>query len=134
MKITIKGISGACNYSNLSELDGITCNDDFVECMDKPDPQKFESGYMSFEYNKDDQSLYTKTVYILKDGFTITEKEIKELLKYTQGQWSDGIGEGFEQFPCYITDEKFEEDGELTDEVYLSPWYYGQKLEYIIEL
>jgi hypothetical protein len=33
--------------------------------------------------------------------------------------WSDGIGEGFEQFSCMKTD-----DGE---EVYISPWFGAQK-------
>lgn len=44
---------------------------------------------------------------------------LEELKDYTQGQWSDGIGEGFEQFSYK------EIDGE---EIYISPWYHGQKI------
>ena len=36
-------------------------------------------------------------------------------------QWYGGVSEVFEQFPC-----DYEADGA---EVYLSPWYHGQKLE-----
>jgi hypothetical protein len=52
----------------------------------------------------------------------LTDEEIDRLLDYTQGQWSDGIGEGFEQFPCHHEGRK---------EIYLSPWYPMQKAKAI---
>lgn len=45
-------------------------------------------------------------------------KQLEQLSDYTQGQWSDGIGEGYEQFPQYV-------DG---DEVYISMWHRGQQV------
>ena len=72
---------------------------------------------MDFRFQED--KLWTYTVYSTKE--VLTEAELKRLGEYTQGQWSDGIGEVFEQSPC-----DHEPDGA---EVYLSPWYHGQKLE-----
>ena len=70
----------------------------------------------------EDNTLYTITTYkVISD---LTESEIRDLQKYTSGQWSDGIGEGFEQFPCA------EEYG---IEIFVSPWYRGQTVETIIE-
>ena len=71
------------------------------------------------DFRFEDGKLWTYTVYSTKE--VLTTDELQELGEYTQGQWSDGIGEGFEQFPC-----DYEADGA---EVYLSPWYHGQKLE-----
>ena len=70
-----------------------------------------------------DNELWTITEYLANRE--LTETELKDLAGETQGQWSDGIGEGFEQFPCtYHNDE----------EVYVSPWMYGQELEVKQEL
>jgi hypothetical protein len=52
----------------------------------------------------------------------LSDDELTELSKYTQGQWSDGIGEGFEQYPCCQSEGS---------DVYISPWIPGQKLEVI---
>lgn len=48
----------------------------------------------------------------------LNAKQLERLSEYTQGQWSDGIGEGYEQFPQYV-------DGE---EVYISMWHRGQQV------
>lgn len=45
---------------------------------------------------------------------------IDELVSYTRGQLSDGIGEGFEQNPCYCTD---------THDYYISPGYPEMTVE-----
>ncbi len=82
-KVTIKALSGETNAENISTLNGVECQDDFVEYF---------------------EPLVTDELEILPD--------------YTQGQWSDGIGEGFEQSPCA------EENGE---EIFVSPWFRGQK-------
>jgi len=118
MKITIKALSGETNAENINILDGIDCQDDFVEYMDEEDypfVSKLEYGYMSFKV--EDGKLYTITEYGLIEGKTLSDEEIDKLIDYTQGQWSDGIGEGFEQEPCV------EENDE---EVYVSPWYSKQ--------
>lgn len=44
----------------------------------------------------------------------LTKKELKELMDYTQGQWSDGIGEGFEQ--------------QLHNNYYVSMWHKDQQI------
>lgn len=57
---------------------------------------------------------------------TLAELEVikQDLINEVQGQFSDGIGEGFEQHP-------YKYDGV---DFYLSAWYEGQKLESIVEL
>ncbi|MEY4572908.1 MAG: hypothetical protein RLZ10_2165 [Bacteroidota bacterium] len=116
-QIIIYGKSGDYN-AVASECDDIECPDDFVEYIDNEVlRKKLYSGYMTFENRQG--VLYTITTYDVKEGQILTEKEIEELKDYTQGQWSDGIGEGFEQFSYK------EIDGE---EIYISPWYHGQKI------
>ena len=121
-KVIIKALAGDIYVGDeylddKSKLDGIYCDDEFVEYMSKDFKHKLSSGYMDFRFIND--KLWTYTIYSTKE--VLTTDELKELGDYTQGQWSDGIGEGFEQFPC-----DHEPDGA---EVYLSPWYHGQKLE-----
>lgn len=119
-EITIKG-EASKDYPNLKELDGIFCQDNFAEYSDfKKD---LESGYMSFKHENNKLITYTK--YISKKEFT--QEELIDLAEETQGQWSDGIGEGFEQEPCYYTEEPWGENN--STDVYISPWYHGQELE-----
>lgn len=122
-KVVVKALAGSSYLGDdklvdRSKLDGIDCQDGFVEYMDQPLKSKLSGGYMDFRFENGE--LWTYTTYSSKAE--LTESELKELIDYTQGQWSDGIGEGFEQFPCYDI------DGE---DVYLSPWYPGQKAEAI---
>lgn len=128
-KITVKGLAKTDHY-DLSELDGIDCQDEFTEYFSKRYKdddneqalidKKVHSGYMRFAYEKGD--LWTITEYHCDEK--LTEEELDILSEYTQGQWSDGIGEGFEQEPCFYTQD---EDGEDI-EVYVSPWSYNQKV------
>ena len=46
----------------------------------------------------------------------LSDVVIKRLMKYCQGQASDGWGEGYEQFDYRV------------EGVYVSPWFHGQKL------
>ena len=120
-KVIIKALSGEayCGDEDLidkSILDGVDCQDNFADYIDEELADKIEDGYMDFKF--EDGKLYTYTEYTTKEN--LTDEELTQLGKYTQGQWSDGIGEGFEQFPCTYL------DGE---EVYVSPWYFGQVLE-----
>lgn len=74
------------------------------------------SGYMSFKLI--DGEIWTVTEYL--SPYELDDDELQILKDYTQGQWSDGVGEGFEQHPI------MEYEGE---DVYLSPWHREQELE-----
>ena len=117
-KITIKG-EAFSDYENLSQLDGVDCQDDFADYFDNDFSFKdnIESGYMNFSF--ENGKLWTVTEYF--SDRELSKDELEKLSSYTQGQWSDGIGEGFEQEPCF-----YDKDGE---EVYVSPWKIGQVLE-----
>lgn len=121
-KVVIKALAGKVQNDegkttmSASQIDGLECDDDFVEYFDGDFSDKLESGYMTFK--EMNGNLYTVTTYTTTEE--LNEAELHELGEYTQGQWSDGLGEGFEQFP-YITDDN-------DDDVYVSPWFSGQKL------
>lgn len=121
MKINILGKTGDYNCTN-QQAEGVECQDDFVEYLDEPFADKLSHGYMSFVDKNG--VLFTKTEYEVKGGKELAEEEIKKLMKYTQGQWSDGIGESFEQNPVGTNDEG--------EEIYISPWYRGQELTFEI--
>ena len=76
---------------------------------------KIISGYTVFKY--EDGKLWSVCTYELKTP--LTQDEIDYLVDYTSGQWSDGIGEGFEQFPCCEIDGMG---------LYISPWFFGQTI------
>lgn len=116
-KIRIKGTAHT-EYKNIEELYGIDCQDCFSEYFDGDESyaKDITGGYMHFEI--ENGKLMTITEYNSKRE--LTPEELEELAEYTQGQWSDGIGEGFEQYPCYNEDEE--------DEVYISPWHRDQVL------
>lgn len=114
-KIVIKG-EAKTDYEHLAELHGIDCQERFSDYFDRDEFYKeISGGYMSFIH--ENGKLWTITEY--DSNRKLTEEELATLADYTQGQWSDGIGEGFEQEPCF-----FEEN----EEVYISPWFFGQKL------
>lgn len=81
------------------------------------------NGYLIFEFNEKDKKLYSTVRYDVKEK--LPKEELKKLIRYTVGQWGDGVGEGFEQSPV-------EKHG---NEYYLSAWFNGQPeptAEYII--
>lgn len=95
-KITLTA-EASTDFSNPKELDGIDCQDCFCDYMDDSDWEKqLSGGYMRFEYILD--RLFVITEY--ESERLLSKDESHDLIEYTQGQWSDGIGEGFEQFPC----------------------------------
>ena len=116
MKVIIKGVA-LTDYKHLEDLDGIDCQDNFVDYVDNPLKSKLISGYLSFKY--ENGQLYSVVEYEVLEK--LNEGELKELKGYTSGQLSDGIGEGFEQNPCYYDNSH--------NEIYISPWYFGQILE-----
>jgi len=119
-KITIKG-EASTDYKWLSELNGVDCQDDFAEYFDSDFSFKddIESGYMYFSF--ENEKLWTITEYF--SNRELSNEELEILSDYTQGQWSDGIGEGFEQEPCFYDDND--------EEVFISPWHRNQEVEII---
>lgn len=115
-EVIIKG-EAKTDYPNLKELDGVSCEDCFSEYFDGDESYKEDvsGGYMDFRYK--DGKLYTYTTYQSKR--LLTKVEEAKLIDYTTGQWSDGIGEGFEQSPCYYGDDE--------EEVFISPWHRKQE-------
>jgi hypothetical protein len=113
--ITIKG-KAETDYPIKCRLNGIGDETDFVGYMALDISSALKEGYMRFVY--EDDELFTVNEYIATRE--LTEEEMKQLIDYTQGQWSDGIGESFEQRPIMISG----------DEVYISPWHSGQKVTY----
>jgi hypothetical protein len=99
------------------QLSGVDCQDNFAEYSNLH--SKLGSGYMRFQWEDGQLNVYTEYDVVSE----LTHGEIELLKEETQGQWSDGIGEGFEQYPCAYIDEQ---------EVYLSPWFMGQIIETII--
>lgn len=117
--ITIKGETGETDYDGpLKDIDGLDCQDEFSEYFNDDEQDLIDkgvhSGYMSFIY--EDGKLFTITKYLSDDH--LTKAELNSLGEYTQGQWSDGIGEGFEQQEQYLNGQEF----------YVSPWKRGQVL------
>lgn len=101
----------------LAEVDGEEIEDDFVEYADELQCYpKLIDGYTTFKVI--DDNLYAICTYKLAEP--LTKEDIEELIDYTQGQWSDGIGESFEQEPVMYIGDK---------EVYLSPWISKQQIE-----
>lgn len=117
--IRVKG-QAETSFDDLKQLDGIDCQDNFSDYFGSDEKllvdKGVNGGYMHFEYDKDINKLMTITTYQSRER--LNEEELKTLADYTSGQWSDGIGEGFEQYPQYIENE----------EVYISPWFFGQKV------
>lgn len=139
-KITVKG-EAKTEYPYPEDIHGVECEDEFTEYFHdryKDDPNEealikkgVKNGYMSFVY--EDGTLYTITEYDSPQELTPEELEI--LKNYTSGQWSDGIGEGFEQFSC-MNGKRYEREGydeecddkeyKYTREVFVSPWHRNQ--------
>jgi hypothetical protein len=128
VKIIITGET-ICDYPRLHELDGIGSEDDFADYFDSNFTFKdsITSGYMSFKYDKNTKKLYVVVEY--DSERLLSDEELYVLKDYTEGQLSDGIGEGFEQLPCLEDVEEYLDSyGEITTDVYISPWFFGQIL------
>lgn len=131
-KITIKGEAGKASadyngdYIKIdgSHFDGFDYHESFHDYFhDEKESMKdcITNSYM--EFHMVDGKLNT-FVYYFSDR-KLTEQELEILIDYTSGQLSDGIGEGFEQFPQMQVE--LDASGKEYD-AYLSPWFYGQVL------
>ncbi len=115
------------NDFDLSTLDGVECQECFSDYIfdNRKGEEEHTSilqkgirrGYMEFSYNKEENKLYVEVNY--ESNEKLTPRDLEVLIKYTQGQMSDGIGENFEQEPVRYKDGLG---------IYISPWFYGQKL------
>lgn len=118
-QITVKG-KASTDYAHPEQLDGIDCQEEFTAYFgDEQGALKDKgvtSGYLSFEF--EDGVLWSVTTY--HSPVKLTPDELHILEEYTQGQWSDGIGEGFEQEPCML--------GTNNEECYISAWDMGQEI------
>ena len=130
-QITIKGLSGKSYKEAYNDQDDedesydltpgeikkilpLKIPDEFVEYSDL-NIKGLLNGYTHFELIDDE--LWSVCIY--KSKVELTEDQLQALAEETQGQWSDGIGEGFEQYPCAKIGKY---------EVFISPWYFGQEL------
>lgn len=105
----------------LKKFTGIECEENFTEYIDAnemPFKDVLGEGYMYFRFapERRGEKLMVHTEYVISRF--LEPEEARKLVKYTQGQWSDGIGEGFEQ-------KEVNSDGD-----FLSPWFPGQKALY----
>lgn len=115
----------------LKLLDGVDCQERFTEYFHERftigekvhDGEQdlidagITGGYMRFRYDDRTNELNVITEYDVTRK--LTYEEAKHLVEYTQGQWSDGIGETFEQNPVEIAGVEY----------FISPWYPGQMPE-----
>lgn len=111
------------NDFDKSILDGIDCQECFTDYLWEEEhgsliKKGISHGYMNFSYDRKEDRLYVEVDY--KSKLELTPRDLEILIRYTQGQMSDGIGENFEQEPVRYTD-----DGKG---IYISPWFRGQKL------
>lgn len=78
----------------------VDCQENFVdyldrECLSLGLGDILVSGYMTFRFRNG--TFHTVTTYTATSK--LSDEQIAALIEYTTGQWSDGIGEGFEQEP-----------------------------------
>jgi hypothetical protein len=115
-KITIKG-TAETNHPYPERCVEYGDDTEFAEYIDNgPIANVVSGGYLEFEFT--DGKLWSVVEY--KSTRELNEFELKWLRDYTQGQWSDGIGEGFEQEPVTYYKDK---------EIYISPWYHDQEIK-----
>lgn len=113
----------------------VSSGDDFAEYSDLP----VTAGYMSFAiemmkpvvkvkyfFNMDHlEEIIQEDDIIVQDGANRSlDAFVSDVIDETRGQLSDGIGEGFEQYPCYETDEWI---------YFISPGYPDMTVQYIYE-
>lgn len=116
VEVKVRAIAGNIDgdYSR-EDFHGVICDEVFSEYLPEGLKDVFKGGKMSFIWELGE--LWVETDYTSEQ--TPSEREIIKLAEFTQGQWSDGIGENFEQMPCL-------------DSGYVSPWYRGQQVQIFV--
>jgi hypothetical protein len=106
----------------LKKLDGMVVDqedhEDFTEHISCDYGFK-EPAYMKFKYDGRKKKLMVSVTYVTDRD--LDDDQIKELMDYTTGQWSDGIGEGYEQTAAKQIDG---------NDVFISPWHDDQEIKY----
>jgi len=113
------------DYDDLKMFDGVKANEPEDELTQYFWAEKSErdgklvglltNGYMRFEYDDNLSELLTVTEFDTTRKLTTDEEEA--LISYCQGQWSDGLGEGFEQDPVVKRGEEY----------YIHAWHEYQR-------
>lgn len=112
-----RNVKAPMRGKSLEKFDGVSDDAEFSEYFHEGPLLKagITGGYMEFVFDKEANNLFAETTYQIERR--LTPEEETALIEYTQGQWSDGIGEGFEQN---------EERG-----AYISAWHAKQDVELI---
>mgnify|MGYP001009271094 CR=1 FL=1 len=105
-------------YVNPYKFDNLQTNSNLVEYFHKAEQELLPdvTGGDTRFYVENDQ-LFVETIYYSNEK--LNETQLECLKEYTQGQWSDGWGEGFEQRPVCRKNWR---------DVYISPWHVDQKI------
>ena len=101
-------------YIDVKRFNGLSDESNLVDYIDV-ELSFLKGGNTIFNTIKD--KLYTETTYYSERK--LNESQLERLKQYTQGQWSDGWGEGFEQSPVTQINGS---------DVYISPWHRAQKI------
>lgn len=136
-KVIVKGEAKAYDIAdeeykgeNLQKFNGVGCQDEFTEhfqAKSKYNKHNHQgciigivtNGYMRFEYDETDKKLYTITEY--DSSRKLTQNELSTLMQFTSSQWSDDIGEKFEQHSVNRHEDA------------ISAWFYRQDIKIVQE-
>lgn len=125
MKLILKAVSQ--KYGGIFDgLSSDACFTDYVNRQFDKFPECVTGGYMHFEYSKRNETLHVITEY--ETTRKLTKEEEQQVIDYTQGQWSDGIGEGFEQQEFAGQISPFAHYGKEETIYNPSPWHNGQRV------
>ena len=111
------------DLAELKKLDGTTYDSETFSdyLIDDPDAKGIpvSGGHLHFYYDDDKNELFAFTEYTATRE--LTPNELDGLVRYTRGQWSDGIGENFSQEHADETGILLEPESEQTPVVEVVP-------------
>lgn len=132
MKVTFKALCGAVEVNDGTHehsLNTLATIEDLQKLDGYDDPINYFSDYFDSEmvelrglfedtgvmsFHLKDGEFWVHTTYESPNNI-ISSAALAQLREYTRGQWSDGIGEGFEQFP-------------VMEKYFISPYHPRQKI------
>ena len=131
MKVKVYGKIGGTNAVDPNVLVGLKNTDEvdnFSVYLKEDDRYPLAKKYVDtsvpayLEFQRINGDVCSVVIYTLKTGKTKMSQEAgSQLLLYTSGQLSDGIGEGFEKNPCMMAEVNQDD----YDDDYPSPKYSG---------